>query len=561
MTAPRSTGSCARPGRPPPSTTRTSARSTRSGSTRASPSSSWSCWRARRSRTSSRAARSGWSGCSTWPPRSRTGSRPPTRRGSCTATSSRPTSSSPGRARRRSSTSAWRSSSPCSTPAGQSEVATAVPRGELTSAGSTLGTLYYMSPEQARGEALDAPERSLLLRRGPPRARHRRARPSTASTAAVVFQAIFNETPRPRARHNPTLPPELDRIIGKALEKDPELRYQTAAELRSDLRRLRRDLDSGKSARGCRLRARGGLPGGGEVRRRPLLREPERRQGRRVLPRRHDGRHHHRAHEDRGPQGLPASRGHGLPGPAGDRPRGRSRAQRRLRRERQPEARGQSASGQRPAHPHEDGPRRLGRALRPADGGRLRGPGRDRPQHRRGAADQAVAPRGEGDRQQAHREPAGLRRLPAGAQLRPARDAHRPRVRAPDVRARDRARPRLRGGLRGPRQRVRPLLRVARARRPLGGEGSRRLGESARALAEPARGPLGSRAHLLRAEGLRQDGPAGRAGGGAQAGLRRRLLHARPRLLRERPPRAGGRASPTAPSRRTATTTTSTSPS
>ena len=130
--------------------------------------------------------------------------------------------------------------------AAHSEAATAVPRGELTSAGSTLGTLYYMSPEQARGEPLDA--RSDLFSFGAvlyELATGERA--FDGGTAAVVFQAIFNETPRP-GRHNPALPPELDRIVGKALEKDAELRYQTAAELRSDLRRLRRDLESGKSA-------------------------------------------------------------------------------------------------------------------------------------------------------------------------------------------------------------------------------------------------------------------------------------------------------------------------
>ena len=126
-----------------------------------------------------------------------------------------------------------------------SDVATAVPRGELTSPGSTIGTLFYMSPEQARGLPLDA--RSDLFSFGA--VLYELATGTRAfdgGTPAVVFQAIFNENPRP-SRHNPALPPELDRIIGKALEKDPELRYQTAAELRSDLRRLRRDLDSGKS--------------------------------------------------------------------------------------------------------------------------------------------------------------------------------------------------------------------------------------------------------------------------------------------------------------------------
>jgi non-specific serine/threonine protein kinase len=126
-----------------------------------------------------------------------------------------------------------------------SDIATAVPKGELTSPGSTLGTLFYMSPEQARGQPLDA--RSDLFSFGAVLYELATgARAFDGGTPAIVFQAIFNEAPRP-SRLNPSLPPELDRILGKALEKDPELRYQTAAELKADLRRLRRDLDSGKS--------------------------------------------------------------------------------------------------------------------------------------------------------------------------------------------------------------------------------------------------------------------------------------------------------------------------
>jgi serine/threonine protein kinase/tetratricopeptide (TPR) repeat protein len=129
-----------------------------------------------------------------------------------------------------------------------SGVDTAVRGGDLTGPGSTLGTLFYMSPEQARGRPLDA--RSDLFSFGAVLFEMATgARAFDGGTPAVVYQAILNETPRPAPRQ-PALPAELERIIGKALEKDAELRYQTAAELRSDLRRLRRDLDSGKRAAG-----------------------------------------------------------------------------------------------------------------------------------------------------------------------------------------------------------------------------------------------------------------------------------------------------------------------
>jgi non-specific serine/threonine protein kinase len=127
------------------------------------------------------------------------------------------------------------------------QMASIVTRADLTSAGSTLGTVAYMSPEQARGEALDA--RSDLFSFGAVIYEMAAARPAfDGSTSAVVFDLIFNGTPRPLAELNPSAPPELARIIAKALEKDPDLRYQTAAELRSDLKRLKRDYDSGKTA-------------------------------------------------------------------------------------------------------------------------------------------------------------------------------------------------------------------------------------------------------------------------------------------------------------------------
>jgi non-specific serine/threonine protein kinase len=118
---------------------------------------------------------------------------------------------------------------------------------DLTSPGSAIGTVAYMSPEQARGETLDA--RSDVFSFGA--VLYEMATGSVAfdgSTSAVIFNAILTGSPRPI---DPGLrtPAELDRIIGKALEKDPDFRYQTAAEIRSDLKRLKRDLDSGRSTR------------------------------------------------------------------------------------------------------------------------------------------------------------------------------------------------------------------------------------------------------------------------------------------------------------------------
>ena len=127
----------------------------------------------------------------------------------------------------------------------KSDMVTAV-RDDLTSPGSTLGTVAYMSPEQARGELLD--RRSDLFSFGVvlfEMATGKRA--FGGATSAIVFEAIFNDSPR-LAAANSELPAELDTIVSKALEKDREMRYQTAAEIKTDLRRLKRDLESGRSA-------------------------------------------------------------------------------------------------------------------------------------------------------------------------------------------------------------------------------------------------------------------------------------------------------------------------
>jgi serine/threonine protein kinase/tetratricopeptide (TPR) repeat protein len=122
---------------------------------------------------------------------------------------------------------------------------TSAPQDNLTVPGTAMGTVAYMSPEQARGQIIDA--RTDLFSTGAVLYQMATGTlPFQGNTAAVVFEAIFNRDPKPVHELNAALPSEFGRILDKALEKDRNLRYQTATELKTDLARLKRDLESGR---------------------------------------------------------------------------------------------------------------------------------------------------------------------------------------------------------------------------------------------------------------------------------------------------------------------------
>jgi serine/threonine protein kinase/tetratricopeptide (TPR) repeat protein len=131
--------------------------------------------------------------------------------------------------------------------AGVSAMPTGTAEDLLTSPGTAVGTVAYMSPEQARGNELDA--RTDLFSFGAVLYEMATGRMAfSGQSAAVIHDAILNRAPIPPGRVNPELPPKLEEIIGKALEKDRKLRYQTASDLRADLERVKRDSDSTRVA-------------------------------------------------------------------------------------------------------------------------------------------------------------------------------------------------------------------------------------------------------------------------------------------------------------------------
>ena len=408
-----------------------------------------------------------------------------------------------------------------------------VSRDELTRAGTAVGTVSYMSPEQARAQLTDA--RTDIFSLGAVLYQMATGTlPFQGDTSAVIFDNILNHDPAPASQINPALPAELTRIIGNALEKDRALRYQSATDLKTDLLRLKRDLDSGSRRASDSSESRkaastlksiavlyfenlSGVKEDEYLRdgiTEDLVTELSKIKGLQIF-----SRATVLAYRDKpvtpATIGQQLNAAYALTGSL-------RRAGARLRINAQL------------VDTHTDFPlwsERYDREMKDV----FEVQDEIARKHRRGAAHHVDAAGAGGAGGEADRESAGIRSLPARTQLCAPPDAAGPRVRAADVRERGVTRSALRAGVRRHRQHVRAVSQSVRARRQMdrprhGRERARQRPRQGRAGGARRRsvGPLHEGA-------IRAVGAARAAGHRQKAGRRKRVLPARPGVVRRRP--------------------------